>query len=199
MKKGILVIAACLLAASCFEEGGTTPGPEGPPEATSPANCLKCVEMSFNQRDMKIVVDVLSEGFVFYFDADDVGQSPPGSEYVIPVSWSHTEFWQAVGNLLEKAHSVSLTIPTGSVGTPAPNQTTYNVENINIKLLVMIDELNGYLADSGYCNFRFERYESESGKKLWRLTDWWDYTAAYGDANPGAAPTSFGRILALYN
>jgi hypothetical protein len=91
VKKGILIIAACLLALSCIEEGGTGPGPEGPPEATSPANVLKCVEISFNQTDIKIIVDVLSEGFFFYFDPDDVGQNPPGGGgYVIPESTSST-------------------------------------------------------------------------------------------------------------
>jgi hypothetical protein len=198
VKKGILIIAACMLALSCFEEGGTTPGPEGAPEATSPANALKCVEMSFNQRDMKIVTNVLSDGFVFYFDPDDVGQSPPGGGYVIPESWSCAEFKGAVTNMYRKAFSISLTIPTGGVGTPDPNETTYRVENINIKLLVMIDELNGFIADQGYCNFAFERYDGPKGVKLWRLTNWWDNTSTYYDANPALKPTSLGKVLLLY-
>ena len=197
MKKGILIIAA-LLALSCFEEGGTTPGPEGAPEATSPANVLKCVEMSFNQRDMKIVTNVLSDGFVFYFDPDDVGQNPPGSNYVIPVYWSCDVFKIVLTKMYRKAFSISLSIPTGAVGTPDPNKTIYKADNISIKLLVMIDELNGYLADCGYCNFEFERYDGKEGEKLWRLTKWWDNTAAYYDANAALTPTSLGKVLSLY-
>jgi hypothetical protein len=101
--------------------------------------------------------------------------------------------------MLYTAHSVSLRIPTGNVGPPDPNATTYKVEKINIRFLVMIDELNGYIADTGYCNFAFERYEGAGGKKLWRLTKWWDNTSVSGDANPGLEPTSLGRILAMYN
>jgi hypothetical protein len=100
--------------------------------------------------------------------------------------------------MLEKAFSISLTIPTGGVGTPDPNATTYEAKNISIKITVMIDELNGFIADSGYCNFEFERYENEKGQKLWRLTTWEDNTATMYDANPGAAPSSFGRVLALF-
>jgi hypothetical protein len=199
MKKGILVIAGCLLTLSCFEDTGTGPGPEGPPEATSPANVLKCVEVSFNQADIKIITDVLSEGFVFYFDPDDVGQNPPGGGgYVIPEYWSCAEFRGALSNMYRRAYSISFSINTAGVAEPDPNATTYKAENITIRLLVMIDEVKGYLADSGYCNYEFERYENEKGEKLWRLTTWWDNTATYYDANPGLEPTSLGRTLALY-
>ena len=197
MKK-LLCAAAALLALSCFFDEPTEPGPEAPPLTTSPANVLKCVELSFNQRDVAIIDGVLTKAFVFYFDPDDVGQSPPGGNYEIPESWSYTQFRVAVGNMLEKAHSVSLTIPTGGVGTPDPHATTYRAEGISIKILVMIDELNGYIANQGYCNFEFERYENEKGYKLWRLTRWEDNTAMYYDANPGVTPGSFGKILALF-
>jgi hypothetical protein len=62
----------------------------------------------------------------------------------------------------------------------------------------MVDELNGYLADQGFCNFAFESYTSEAGKKCWRLTKWWDRTAAFADGRFGAAPMSFGKLLALF-
>jgi hypothetical protein len=100
--------------------------------------------------------------------------------------------------MYRKAFSISLTIPTGAVGTPAPNATTYKADNVNIKLLVMIDELNGYIADCGYCNFAFERYDGKEGEKLWRLTKWWDNTAPWGDANPTLKPSSLGEILAMF-
>ena len=197
MKK-VLCLAAALLALSCVEEGGTTPG-KTYPEATSPANVLKNVEISFNQRNAGLLDDMLSKGFVFHFDPDDVGQNPPGSHYIIPESWSRAVFTNVVRNMFKEAYSISLTIPTTSVGEPDPNETTYDAKNINIKLLVMIDELNGYIADTGYCNYRFERYDGEGGKKFWRLTGWWDNTSAMYDAYPGVVPTSLGRVLAIYH
>ena len=62
----------------------------------------------------------------------------------------------------------------------------------------MVDELNGFIADKGYCNFEFQRYEGAGGKKYWRLTGWWDRTSQGYDEHPGVAPTSLGRVLALY-
>jgi hypothetical protein len=192
------IAAAALLILACGEEEGVTkPGPERL-EPTTPAYVLKNVEMSFNQRDINLLKAMLSEDFVFHFDPRDVGQNPPGSQYVIPETWSYTEFWQAVNNMFRKAYSIDLKIPTSRIGTPGENENTYLAENINISLLVMIDELNGYIAQQGYCNFEFERYEAASGKKYWRLTGWWDRTSEAYDANPGEKPTSLGKVLALY-
>ena len=200
MKKIILAaIALTVLALACGEEEGVTP-----PNAdyrvlpASPRAVLVNVETAFNRRDINLLKAMLSENFVFHFDPDDVGQNPPVGHYIIPETWSYTEFWQAVEHLLEKAYAISLTIPTASVGKPGPEETTYDAENINIKILVMVDEVNGYLGNNGYCNFRFERYDGSGGTKLWRLAGWWDNTSASGDANPGVAPTSLGRVLALY-
>ncbi len=198
MKKFILITAAALLALSCiFEDEPTTP--PAYPEATSPANVLKNVEISFNQHDAGLIDDMLSKEFVFYFDPDDVGQQAPGgNQYVIPETWSRAEFTAAVSNMFKEAYSVSLTIPTVKVGEPRPEETTYKAININIKLLVMVDEINGFLADTGYCNFQFERYESEKGEKLWRLTKWWDNTSSSYDANPALVGSSFGKVLAIF-
>jgi hypothetical protein len=196
--KRVLTLAAALAALSClFSDEPETEPPY--PEATTPANCLKCVEISFTQCDAVRLDDTLSKAFVFYFDPDDVGQNPPGgSNYVIPESWSRAEFAGTVSNMFKDAHSVSLSIYTAGVGEPDPNATTYLVENIKIRLLVMVDEINGYLADAGYCNFAFERYENEKGQKLWRLTKWWDNTAVPADAKPGLAPSSIGKVFAVF-
>jgi len=194
----IFTIATAILLLACGEEEGVTPREPDRLEPTSPANVLKNVEISFNERATKILVSALSENFVFYFDPRDVGQSPPGSEYIIPESWSYTEFWMALNKMFTRAYSISLSIPTGRVGEPGESETTYKAENISISLLVMIDDLNGFIADGGYCNFEFERYEA-AGKKYWRLTGWWDRTSPGYDENRGVAPTSLGRVLALFN
>ncbi len=198
MRKVVIAsVAVAALTLSCFEEEGVTPKP-GPPEPTSPANVLKNVVISFNQKDIKLLKAMLSESFVFYFDPRDVGQSPPGSHYIIPEYWSYTEFLQALKNMFDKAYSINLSITTSRVGTPGENEMTYKAENISISLLVMIDELNGFIADNGYCNYEFERYESAGGKKFWRLTGWWDRTSPRYDEYPGTMPTSIGKIFALY-
>jgi hypothetical protein len=100
--------------------------------------------------------------------------------------------------MFDKAYSINLSIPTGRVGTPGENETKYKAENISISLLVMVDELNGFIADGGYCNFEFERYITKEGKKYWRLTKWWDRTSQGYDEYLGASPTSLGRVLAVY-
>jgi hypothetical protein len=200
MKKvitGLVVIA--VLALACGEEEGVTPTEPNHLVPTSPVNVLKNVEISFNRSDINLLKAMLGPSFVFYFDPRDVGQSPPESQYEIPESWSYTEFWRALNNMFDKAYSINLSIPTSRIGTPGENETTYKAENVRISLLVMIDDLNGFIADGGYCNFAFERYESAAGKKYWRLTKWWDRTSEFFDAYPGVAPTSLGRILALFN
>ena len=199
MKRFIMLCGGVALVAALACEDrvhAPTPTPE-PTGAESPAEALEAVELSFDERAIKVLASALSENFVFHFDPRDVGQSPPGSEYVIPMSWSYTEFWQALNNMFRRAYSINLSITTSGVGTPGENETTYKAENVNISLLVMVTELNGYIANGGYCNYEFERYEA-SGKKYWRLTKWWDRTSEFFDGYPGLEPASLGRVLALY-
>ncbi len=199
MNKVISAVAAiALLALSCGEEEGVSPQKPERLEPTSPVNVLKNVELAFNHRDVDLLKAMLSTNFVFYFDPRDVGQSPPGSHYIIPESWTRDEFLAAVNNMFRKAYSINLAIPTGGVGTPGENETTYRADNIPLSILVMVDELNGFIADRGYCNFEFERYYSPAGKKYWRVTKWWDRTSEGYDEHPGVSPSSLGRILALF-
>jgi hypothetical protein len=194
----LLAAALALTTLACFEEEETAPPPKRF-EPSSPANVLKNVAASFNQRDINLLKAMLSENFVFHFDPRDVGGSPPGKpNIIIPESWSYTEFCNVLNNMFTKAYSIDLKIPTSRVGTPGENETTYLAENVRLSILVMVDENNGFIADNGYCNFEFERYEAESGKKYWRFINWWDRTSEAYDANPGVAPTSLGRILCLF-
>jgi len=199
MKKTVIgVVLIALLALACGEEEGVTPREVDRVDPTSPVNVLKSVEISFNRSDINLLKAMLSEDFIFYFDPHDVGQNPPGSEYVIPESWSYTEFWPVAGNMFRQAYSISLSISTSRVGTPGENEATYKADNVNISLLVMISELSGYIADCGYCNFEFERYTTKEGKKYWRLTKWWDRTSEFFDGYPGVEPASLGKLLSLY-
>jgi len=199
MKKMVtLATAVALLALSCGDEEGVTPQEPDRYKPTSPVNVLENVELAFNNRDIDLLKAMLSTTFIFYFDPDDVGQHPPGSQYRIPGGWSYTEFWRVADNMFTKAYSISLSIPTDQIGTPGENETTYRADNVSINLIVMVDELTGYQANQGYCNYEFEKYTGEEGKKCWRLTKWWDRTAVFADGSLGVKPTSFGRILAMY-
>jgi hypothetical protein len=198
VKKVLLVgIVMTAFTAGCFD-----PPPEEIPEIpapTSPANVLSNVAASFNRPSLSLIEDSLGPAFVFHFDPEDVGQNPPGgSNYLIPESWSRTEFVRAIGNMYDRAYNIDLAIPTGNIGTPEEWEETYLAEKVSISLLVMIDELNGYIANQGYQNFEFEKYNNEKGEVRWRLTGWWDHSRAGLDCRFGTSPSTFGCVLALY-
>jgi hypothetical protein len=200
VKKVFLIIAtAAILAASCFEDAATTPG-RTYPKAASPADCLKCVEISFNQRDARLLNDVLSPAFVFHFHPYDVGYWPPGrNDYKIPETWPRAEFVAVACNMFKSAHSISAAIPTSGVGEPGAEETTYTANDIGVRMTVLLDGLSGYGVDGGHCNFAFERYDDGDGDKLWRLTDCWDKTGYYTDDQTAVIPVTLGRILAIYH
>ena len=192
-----LAAALALLGLACFEEESVTPAPTYP-KPLSPVNVLKNVAISFNQRDVILLKAMLSESFVFFFDPRDVGQRPPGSsQYVIPESWTRAEFLRAAANMFKKAYSISLSIGTGSVGEPRPEETVYQAENVPAELLAMLDELNGYIANSA-STFAFERYVAEGGGKYWRLTEWQDRGDYYDEAPAAGSPSTIGNVLAVF-
>jgi hypothetical protein len=197
MKRMVSLAAAlALLGLACFKE-------EPPPapthfEPSSPGNVLKNVEMSFNQRDINLLGAMLSDNFVFHFDPRDVGRRPPGSsQYVIPESWTRAEFLRAAANMFEKAFRISLSIETDSVGEPRPEETEYYVENVPVELLAMLNELDGFIAESA-STFEFERYLTEGGSKHWRLTGWQDRGGYYDETPAAGSPSTIGKVLAIY-
>jgi hypothetical protein len=190
-------VVIALLALACGEEEGVTPTVPEHPVPTTPVNVLKNVAISFNQRDINLLKAMLGPNFVFYFDPRDVGQRPPGSQYRIPESWNRGEFIEAVNDLYKKAFRVSLSITTDNVGEPRPEETAYYVENVPVELLAMLDELNGFIAQSA-STFEFERYLAEGGGKRWRLTEWQDRGGYYDEAPAAGEPSTIGRVLALF-
>lgn len=195
-KAGLLVGAA----ASTFVLAALGTGclfgnePDEPPEVpamTEPKYVLANVERSFNERDKNLLDDCLQTDFTFYFDAGDVGRNPPGSEYHIPESWSRAEFTGASANMFAKAYSISLSIPRDKIGKPKEGVTYFDVKKNPLDILVMVNELNGYQADRGYCDFGF----GQQADGQWRMVNWYDHTGAdYGDG-----PSTLGKILALYH
>ncbi len=191
------VTAAVLAFAGCDER--VINGEPPKPEYTSPATVLKAVQISFNQRYIDYLKKSLSPEFIFYFDPRDVGASPPGKPgYKIPESWSHDDFTKAANGMLNMAYSISLFVRVGPLHEPGENETTYKAENVTISLLVMVDEVNGFMIDKGFCDFAFEAYYNEQKEKRWRLTGWWDFTSGGYDESAAVAPGSLGKLLALY-
>ncbi|MGD8717663.1 MAG: hypothetical protein PVH29_02465 [Candidatus Zixiibacteriota bacterium] len=199
MKKLITAAALLALLVAACDDGPDEEPEQGEVVNAMPSGVLTNISVSFNRRDVEIVEGALGPAFTFYFSPEDVGQNPPGgSNYVIPESWGYTEFRLAVARMFRKAYSIDLAIPTGSIGGPASGAETYRAENVTISLLVMVDELNGFIANQGYCDFAFEKYKGADGRDYWRLTGWWDNTASAYD-EPAVAPTSLGRVLAVFN
>jgi hypothetical protein len=168
--------------------------PEEPPEVpamTEPKYVLANVEHAFNERDKALLGDCLQGDFTFYFDPGDVGQNAPGSEYRIPESWSKAEFMAACRNIFDKAYTISLSIPRDKIGKPKEGVTYFLVEKNPLDILVMVDELNGYQANQGYCDFGF----GQQANGEWRMANWHDYTGAHN----ADEPATLGKILALYH
>lgn len=174
------------------------PPPPSWPDLKSPANVLRTVAVSFNSRDIDLLIKSLSSNFVFYFDPRDVGRKPPTNNYLIPESWPDEWFWNAARNMFNEAYSINLSINTNRVGEPEPEENTYRADNVDLVLLVMVDEVNGYVADGGYCHFEFEKYNDEQGRYLWRITKWWDKTEGGGEAPAGVERVPLRYILSLY-
>jgi hypothetical protein len=200
MKKLLpILVLASLLAPTACEETYDSPGTTPPrwPDSTSPTAVLKTVEISFNERNIDFFKSTLGPNFVFYIDPRDVGQELPPNNPPAPSSWDYESFWRVVRNMFNEAYTIDLSINTSRVGEPSPEERTYGADNIELVLLVMVDERNGYVAD-GYCNFEFESYPTKERKKNWRLTKLWDRTSPVNGKSNGIKAMSLGRILALY-
>ena len=193
--RAISVVAMMAAAGGAFLACGgdekTTPDAFA---VTTPAAVLANISASWNQREVARFKASLSPNFVFYFNPHDVGQSVNG--YVIPVSWDYPETVDTVRTMFENAYSISLDIPTDSVGTPPANASVWRADNITPYLLLYDVPGEAYTIGGGYCNFEFEKYKGSDGNDYWRLKTWWDFTSSAGR---NAAPASLGHVLALYH
>ena len=201
MKRIITLTTAVTVAALAFTGcsktviNGDTPVT---PDYTSPAKVLKTVQLSFNEIYIDYLKKTLSPTFVFYTDPGEIGRAKPdGNSRRPPPCYNYTEFWNIAHILFNEAYDISLSIHTGRVGEPAPEENTYRADNIDLALLVMVDEKRGYLAQ-GYCAFEFEKYRDEQGRDLWRITNWWDKTEGGGEAPAGVERVPLWYILSLY-
>jgi hypothetical protein len=195
----ILGIVSLVGAIACEEMYDPPPPPPSRwPVPTSPANVLKTVEISFNQRDIDMLKRVLSPNFVFYSNPGELGRAGPERDYPRPPPcYNYTEFWNVAYHMFNRAYSINLSIPTRGVGEPGPEETAFYADDVELSLLVMADEKSGYLA-KGYCGFEFEKYKNEQEQDRWRLTKWWDETEGGGEAPAGVERVPLWYILSLY-
>jgi hypothetical protein len=163
----VLVVNGCIFGSRDGEDG------EPPPGLDTPARVVEAIEVAYNIRDIEDYKVCLSPNFTFYFDRSDVGEDVGG--YTIPDSWGYDDEVDAVKNMFGELYSIELSLDSSNIVDPGSSDTVFYADNVQIKLLVMIDSVNGYLAQ-GFVDFNFESYTSPKGK-LWRVKDWSDYTA----------------------
>jgi hypothetical protein len=171
----VLLFAAGVLALSgCIFSTPPDEGDDGAAGFFSPAGVVELIEDAYSDRDDELYKKCLSPNFTFYFDSNDVGQDVGG--YIIPTSWGYDDEVEAVENMFDQAHSIDIDLTSSNIGEPESDETVYNAPSVHIRLLVMVDAGNGFLAD-GFVEFEFESYQNEKGQKVWRVKDWKDYTA----------------------
>jgi hypothetical protein len=168
------------------------------PGGNSPAYVLELVEESFNRRAVSVLDGVLSPDFVFYFDPLDVGHDVGGG-FIIPECWGWDEYMQACSNMLEQVYSIDFNVNTTDVGDPEEGATTFEANHVPMRILIMIDSVNGFLAE-GFFDFELV-YGDSAGYDDWKVTEWRDDTAIERTTGlPSAtAPASFGTILASFH
>jgi hypothetical protein len=190
-----LALTLALLPLACGEEEPPPP----PPPIYTPVRVLKNVELSFDQRNVDLLKASLSPDFVYYTKPGEMGDSgPDGTPLRPPPSYSFTEFWHIAYNMFNGAYAIDLSIPTGGIGEPGPEETTFSAHNVEVCLLVLVGEKSGYVADEGYCHFEFEKYKDNEGRDRWRLTTWWDETEGGPEGPPGIEHVPLWYILSLY-
>jgi hypothetical protein len=187
----ILTIVFTLTTFIACKDGGTTPE-----TGNSPAYVLEVLEESFNKRDVSGVDGVVSDNFVFYFDTRDVGDYVDG--YEIPKYWDREDFMKACANMLEQAYAVDFSVSTANLEDPEEGSTTYEAYNVQIKLLIMEDSINGFLA-SGFCDFELKN-EGSAGYDDWKVSKWYDHTApeGYVELSNMREGVSLGSIFARF-
>ncbi len=200
MKKFSAVMAVVALATlTCTSDRGIINGFDEPPIGSTPEKVLQRLEYSFNHLDVYLLKPCLSENFVFYIDPNEAGRNPGGG-YKAPSSY--TDFWRTAEYMFERAYMISMSIDSGGVGAPDPEENTYGA-GCRVCLLVMVTEYGGFLAE-GDAGFECEKYVNEADEDRWRIRKWWDHTAPERREGDPAEPTagikwaSVAAILAYY-
>jgi len=164
-------------------------------DRSTPAGTIELIEDYITERDIEELDKCLIADFKFYFDDDDVGKQV--GEYTIPESWTSADFLSAVSRAFDNAYSIDISITSANVGEPGSDDTTYTAENVQIRFLVLVDTVNGYLAQ-GFVTFEFAVEYNEKNEKEWVVTTWRDFTSPAESGGRSVTEASFGEILAMF-
>jgi hypothetical protein len=186
----VSLASAVLLSFTACDDGGTTPA-----TGNTPAHVLRSLIYAFNSRDVETLDTALADDFTFYFDEDDVGKEV--GQYIIPESWTLTDFLDAVGKVFNYAHTIDMEINTSNVGAPGDDDTIYFARDVEVELLVMVEAVNGYKAH-GFCDFEFEDTVTGAGPDNWVVRNWWDDTAPVKSGDRNINQASIGFIMAVF-
>lgn len=177
----VLFILAC---GSAEEETPTS----GPYEPNQPKLVLANVEIAFGNQDLDILEPCLGGDFRFFFDVNDAGEKVNG--YVMPEFWSKADIMRATGNMFTRTYATTLTSHWRTMGSPGQGERTFVATGLPLRIVVMEDEVNGYVFDDGTCDYDFAQAEGGA----WHLTLWRDRSRECGCVGE----YTLGRILAGY-
>ena len=184
---GLTLAPAALFLLACGD-GQETPARPSPYEPSEPKYALANVELAFGYMNADLLDSCLDRGFKFYFDLNDVNEEANG--YVIPEYWSKADILQAAGNMFARVYATSLSNNWRTIGSPAPSENTYFVSGVALRIVVMVDAINGYAVNDGTCDYEF----AQDVEGAWRLTRWKDRSRECGCIDP----FTLGRLLAGY-
>jgi hypothetical protein len=191
----INAVVACIALLSVLvgcDEGTIEP----PPPPYEIIRIIECIEDSFMARDIDDLKHRIHSDFAFYFDPEDVGEEV--GDYIIPESWVRDDFISAVGNMFDMAYSIDISIDTSVIDDPLTDDNAYNATYVPIDLLVLVDQVNGYMAQ-GTCTFELRSEYNQNSEKRWYVTAWRDYTSPEVSGGRGITPFSFGEILVRFH
>ncbi len=184
---GMTLAPAALFFLACADEQ-ETPARPSPYKPSEPKYALANVELAFDNMNADLLDSCLERGFKFYFDINDVGEEANG--YVIPEYWSKADILRGAGNMFARAYATSLSNNWRTIGSPGPSENAYFVSSVALRIVVMVDAINGYAVDDGTCDYEFAQ-DVEGG---WRLTRWKDRSRECGCIGP----LTLGLLLAGY-
>ncbi len=166
------------------------------PQGNTPGYTLELIEESFNRRSISLLDELLSNGFVFYFDPNDVGATV--GDYEIPESWSRDDFTGACENMFSEADLLELNFNTTDVGDPEEGYVAVTLKDVPTTMLVMVTPAGGYYVE-GLCDFWVED-DTYGGYDNWVVGEWHDFTASsyFASASHNPDGVSLGCILAIY-
>jgi hypothetical protein len=184
----VLTLAlAALLILACSNAEEETPT-TSPYEPNQPKLVLANVELAFGGQDIDLLDSCLGSGFKFYFDVNDVGEKVNG--YVMPESWSKADVMRAIGNMFARTYATTLTCHWRTMGSPGQGERTFVATGLPLRIVVMEDEVNGYVFDGGTCDYDFTQADGGT----WHLTLWRDRSRECGCVGE----YTLGSILAGY-